>query len=52
MNKYNSKFISFAKERMRTQGDEVRAWAHDPNPLLAQTCREIIEAAQAPGVEK
>ena len=45
MSKYISKYITFAKERMEKQGDEIRQWAKSDNPLLAQTCKEIIDAA-------
>jgi len=45
MSNYTPKYISFAKERMQSQGEEIRAWVRSDNSLLAQTCREIIEAA-------
>lgn len=46
MNLFSPKFINFSIDRMRTQGDEIRKWSTSDNPLLSQTCREIIEAAQ------
>jgi hypothetical protein len=46
MSKYNPSFISFAKDRMARQGDEIKAWAKSENTLLSQTCNEIIEAAR------
>jgi len=49
MNKYSHSFITFAKDRMAWMGDEIKRWAHDSNPLLAQVCREIIEAAGQAG---
>jgi len=39
--------IAVAGARMRAQGEEIRQWALSENPLLAQTCKEIIEAAGA-----
>lgn len=45
MTKYSSKFIAFAQAHMKDQGDEIKAWATSDNPLLAMTCKEIIEAA-------
>lgn len=51
MTTYTSRFIAFAKERMARQGDEIRAWAKYDNPLLSQTCREIIEASGEAGSE-
>ncbi len=32
---------------MAAQADEIRTWANSDNLLLAQTCLEIIEAAEA-----
>lgn len=41
------KFITFSKERMKTQGDEIRRWVkQDDNPLLKQICLEVIEASE------
>lgn len=31
---------------MKAQGDEIKQWAKSDNPLLSQTCKEIIEAAE------
>lgn len=31
---------------MVTQGEEIKQWVKSDNPLLSQTCKEIIEAAQ------
>ena len=45
MTNYTSRFIAFAKERIQKQGDEIRRWEKSDNPLLSQTCKEIIEAA-------
>lgn len=45
MNNYNPKFIAFSKQRMATQGDEIKAWTKSENPLLSQTCKDIIDAA-------
>lgn len=44
-NSYNPAFVTFAAERMRTQGETIIKWSQTDNPLLAQTCKEIIEAA-------
>jgi hypothetical protein len=44
MSKFTQGFISFAKQRMQAQGDEIRQWVKSDNPLLSQTCKEIIEA--------
>lgn len=41
-------FKSFAKERMRVQGEEIRRWSKADNPLLRQICQEIIEASELP----
>jgi len=49
MTVYSLKFISFSRERMRSQGAEIEKWAKSDNPLLAQTCREIMEAAAQAG---
>jgi hypothetical protein len=47
MTNYTSRFITFAKERMASQGEEIRQWVKSDNQLLSQTCKEIIEAAGA-----
>lgn len=49
MTNYSSRFISFAEARLKTQGEEIRQWSKSENALLAQTCKEILEAAQAGG---
>ena len=33
MKKFKQKFRVFAKERMKTQGNEIRKWAKLDNPL-------------------
>jgi len=47
MSKYSSGYIAFAKTRMAKQGEEIRQWVKSDNPLLSQTCLEIIEASGA-----
>lgn len=44
MNKYSQSYIAFAKQRMESQGPEIKQWAKSNNLLLAQVCREILEA--------
>ena len=44
--KYKPKFITFAKERMAIQEEEIRSWSKSDNVLLSSTCLEIIEASK------
>lgn len=46
MSEFSSNFIAFSKRRMESQGDEIRKWSKSNNPLLSQTCKEIMEAAE------
>lgn len=45
MSKFSPDIIAFSKQRMKAQGDDIRKWANDLNPVIAQACREIMEAA-------
>ena len=46
MTEYSRSFIIFSKNRMATQGDLIKAWVNDSDPLLRECCKKIIEAAQ------
>jgi hypothetical protein len=49
MSNYSHSFIAFSKQRMQSQGEEIQNWSKSDNPLLAETCKEIIEAAGQAG---
>ncbi len=46
MSKYTSRFIAFSKELMEKQGEDVKRWSHDPNPVIASAFQECIEAGR------
>lgn len=45
MNRLSQSFIDFSKKRMEIQGALIQKWVNDPDPELAQCCRDILEAS-------
>ncbi len=46
MQDYKPGFIKFSVIEMEKRGAKIQKWAQSDNPLLAQTCREILEASK------
>lgn len=49
---FTSKFILFAKGLVSQQGNDIKRWAQDPNPLIAREFQDVLEAAEAGVSEK
>ncbi len=46
MSNYKLSFINFSKDLMEKQGTDIRRWANDPNHIIADAFKSVIDAAQ------
>lgn len=49
MSKFTQELIDFSSRCTAIHGAEIEKWALDPNPIVSQVCKAILEASHEGG---